>query len=274
MARCAHPDCDRAQPPTGWPRAGLMVDDAWYCSARCVRREAAGRFRDDDGPQTAAADAPRLKLGSLLMHQGAVTFEMVERALRGQRQSGLPLGTELQRLGVAQTAILRALAAQQGVDYLTACDVARVHDAPGGLHPDTVRMLGLVPFDADPERGYLKVACQAPIPRRALEALRRLTRWVAEPFLVTEQVWTELADAYGGGRRIDDVTFTPWCDVDAAAARVASVAESERAVWLQQARCDPFTWVRVEGASAVEDLFVTHTPTAKEESCRQVPTSH
>lgn len=273
MARCAHPDCDRAQPPAGWPRSGLMVDDAWYCSARCVRRAAVGRFTDD-WPQTSPAESLRLKLGSLLMHQGAVTPDMLERALSGQRQSGLPLGTELQRLGVAQTAILRALAAQQGVDYLTACDVARVHDAPGGLHPDTVRTLGLVPFEADPERGQLKVACQAPIPRRALEALRRLTGWAAEPFLVTEEIWNELATAYGAGQRTHDVTFTPWCDADAAAARVASVAETDRAVRVQQARCDPFTWVRVEGASAVEDLFVTNALTAKEESCRRVPTSH
>lgn len=278
MAHCAHPDCGRQRPAGGWRRSGLTVDDAWFCSAHCVRQAAAGRFRDDEADPPPVA-APRLKLGSLLMHRRAVTPDMLEQALLGQRQSGLPLGTELQRLGVTEVAILRALAEQQGVDYLTTCDVARVHDAPGDLNPDTARTLGVVPFEADPERARLKVACQAPVPRRAIEALRRLTGWTAEPYLVTEDIWNELASAYGEARPAGPMPFTPWCDADDAAARVATIAESARGVRVRQARCEPFTWVRLEGAGAVEDLFITDESPAspvspKEERCRPAPTSH
>ena len=57
-----------------------------------------------------------------------------------------------------------ALAAQSGVGYLTGIDMESVRDAPGGLSPNAVRALGLVPV-SEVEDGRIRVACAAPVPR-------------------------------------------------------------------------------------------------------------
>jgi hypothetical protein len=272
VAQCAHPECGRRRPAAGWRKSGYALDDIWYCSALCVHRAAAGRLQQDEAEADAATPASQPKLGSLLVHQRAISEDLLERALDSQSRSGQPLGSELRRLGVKSLAVLRALAAQQGVSYLTSCDVARVAAGPGGLNPDAVRALRVVPFDADPERAELKVACTAPVPRRSLAALHRLTGWKAQAYLVSEDTWQTLATAYGESRTTEDPVFAE-CDAENAAARVARLAESERSVKLLSARCDPFTWIRVQGTAGVEDLFVPRDRD-KEAACRPALTSH
>jgi hypothetical protein len=272
VAQCAHPECGRRRPAAGWRKSGYALDDIWYCSALCVHRAAAGRLQQDEAEADAAAPASQPKLGSLLVHQRAISEDLLERALDSQSRSGQPLGSELQRLGVKSRAVLKALAAQQGVSYLASCDVARVADGPGGLNPDVVRGLRVVPFEADPESAELKVACLAPEPHRTLEALRRLTGWKAQAYLVSEDVWETLAAAYGENRTTADPIFAE-CDAENAAARVARLAEIERSVKLLSARCDPFTWIRVQGTAGVEDLFVPRAGD-KEAACRSALTSH
>src|SRR5204862_4721441 len=113
------------------------------------------------------------------------------------RQSGLKLGAQLRAMGAVDAgAVLRTLATQAGISYIAALDPQCVQDAPGGLSPDAVRALGIVPFNA-PEKGRIRVAVTAPVPRVAFGALRQLTGWTPEPYLVDNDNWEALVQAYG-----------------------------------------------------------------------------
>ena len=126
-----------------------------------------------------------------------ITQAQLGEALQSQRRSGLRLGAELQRLGyVGSPVVVRALAAQAGMSYLTTVDLALVRRAPGGLSANTVRALGLVPFEADADRRLLHVICTAPPPRAAFRALAGQAGWTAQPYLVDDALWAH------GGRRV------------------------------------------------------------------------
>ena len=104
-------------------------------------------------------------------------------------ETGLRLGAQLQALGYASAdAVLRALAEQANLSYLSNVDWSWMQGAPGGLPPDTVRAVGLVPFGADEPRRRLHVMCAAPLPRAAMRALLTLTGWTPEPYLVDDAV--------------------------------------------------------------------------------------
>ncbi len=281
MARCAHSGCRRWRPDAivGHFGLGLRVDAAWFCSPACVGAQAAIRLRQ---ASAAPADAPAvlsvppLRLGVLLLHQGAITSAQLNAGLLGQRTSGRRLGAELVELGLcAPEMILKGLSAQAGVSYLSSVDAARVRTAPGGLSSDEVRALGLVPLGAVAAQRLLMVACTAPVPRAALAALRQLTGWSADPYLVGDHDFETLMEAYGSARPAAPPApathFIRTRDVDDAAVWIAAAASAERTISMTEAHCAPFTWVRVAGASAVSTLLV---PYQEEPACRVATTSH
>src|SRR6185295_16984371 len=148
MAHCSRETCRRWRPDliVGLAKLGLHVDGAWFCSNACVEADATRRLRNIL-PREVVSHAPALRLGAVLLQQGAVNSRQLGEALHAQRTTGLRLGTQLQRLGhVSRDAVLRALSAQNGISYLATIDPASVRSAPGGLSSDEVRALGIVPF--------------------------------------------------------------------------------------------------------------------------------
>jgi len=173
------------------------MNGTWFCSERCAGQQAStdvDRVTSRDKVRTRAL--PRLKLGLLLVHQGAITPVQLREALVAQQDSGRLLGQELQSSGtVDRQAIVKALAAQAGIPCLPNLEVTAARWCPElGAH--AVRALGLVPIGVDSERQHVKVACAAPVPRLALSALRELTGWTAEPFLVPDATMDGLMRAY------------------------------------------------------------------------------
>jgi hypothetical protein len=194
-------------------------------------------------------------VGALLRHQGALTAAQLESAVTAQRESGLKLGAQLKALGhLPADALVKALAAQAGVSYLTAVDLSRVRHAPGGLSADMVRALGLLPFEADDARRRLHVLCTAPLPRAALRALTRLTGWTPEPYLVDDQVWQQAVEAYvpAGGPGTAEVVR----DLEVATAHVVRAAASSREATVRYAGGGGFVWARVESAARTQDVLV------------------
>jgi hypothetical protein len=272
MPRCGEATCGRWRPALG-PRliGGAQLNGTWYCSPAClecaVRR---GLTRADDG---AAPPAPRgaLRLGAILRHQGAITQAQLAEALQSQRRSGLRLGMELQRLGLASSPmVVRALASQAGMSYLTTIDLALVRRAPGGLTGDTVHALGLVPFEADPDRRLLHVICTAPPPRAAFQALAAQAGWTAQPYLVDDELWATALAAYPQGGRPAGAGSAALPDVGAVAAYVSRTAAERGAMTMRRAVCGGVLWVRLEDATHVEDLFVS----TEEEPCLAASTLH
>lgn len=252
MPRCADASCARWRPAVGvW--GGVRLNGTWFCSRSCA---AAAVRRGLESPPAVGESAGALKplrLGALLRHQGAVTQAQLDTALASQRKSGLRLGAELQRLEfVSSATVVRALAAQAGVSYLTAVDAARVRRAPGGLTADMVRALGLLPFEAHDRR--LHVICTAPLPRPALRAVARLTGWTAEPYLVDDAVWDKALEQYApdaaGGHQSEVVH-----DVAEASVQVVAAAAGRDAV-VRYAGCGDFVWVRVEGGAKTQDVLI------------------
>ena len=262
MARCSRTECDRWRPDVlalnG--KAGVQLDEGWYCSAACLELSARRRLvAARRGPVSSVAPMPQLKVGVMLVHQRSVTRGELRRALDAQTGTGLRLGAQLITMELATSEeVLRALAAQSEVGYLTSVAAASVAAATGLLSADAVRILGLVPFDMDAERRKLKLACVAPVPRVALAAVRDLTGWTPEAFLVTDEHWPELL-AVAISKAVESRTQVRSVmarDVDAAAARVAQAAEKAGGARMKHATCDPYLWVRVEARNTVEDLLV------------------
>jgi hypothetical protein len=278
MARCAADACRRWCPDLfARHGAGSSIDSRWLCSARCVEGMARRRLlaARPQAPGIRAVPPPRL--GVLLRHVAAVSSEDVNRALAEQRQSGLKLGAQLRAMGAADGhTVLRALAAQAGISYIAALDPLCVQDAPGGLSPDAVRALGIVPFNA-PERGRIRVAVTAPVPRVAFSALRQLTGWTPEPFLVDDDNWTALMQAYGAGlsqqSHLPVVEFMRAHSLSDAAARIAAAATSGGRTTVTEGHWDPYTWVRVQGEGVIRDVLLSHD-TVEEVPCPAANTSH
>jgi hypothetical protein len=274
MPRCAEPTCGRWRPERLVPRwaTGLRFNERWYCSRACVEGAARARLH---APAAAVGvpSLPPLRLGVLLRHLGALNEEQLAQALSAQRNSGRRLGDELRRLAlVPAEPVLRALAAQSGVSYLTTFDPSRLPPGPEWLPAETVRALGLVPFEINEAQRRLKVICTAPVPRAALRALTKLTGWLPEAYLVEDQVWDAAMLAYRSAREEGSRASSARVhDLAAAAAKIADVAMADRAITMRHASYDQYTWVRVEGPQEWSDVLVTGR---QEDPCLVEHTAH
>jgi hypothetical protein len=244
------------------------MNGAWFCSDTC-----AGRQADRDVERVTARERvrmralPRLKLGLLLVHQGAITPVQLRDALASQRRSGLRLGDELLSRGlIDDIALVKALATQAGVPCLPHLDARTVRPCPE-LGANAVRALGVVPIGVDLEAQHVKVACTAPVPRLALAALRELTGWTAEPYLIPDAALEPLIAAYAAVSAPDRDALV--ARDDAGAAIAAAAAGGDNAV-VSQAACSPYVWVRISRATGPRDLFI---PTGEDVSCPAAHTS-
>jgi len=273
MPRCADFTCGRWRPERLAPKwaAGLRFNGHWYCCRECVEHAARVGLDAPAVPAQMAGSLPPLKLGVLLRHLGAITEAQLDAALESQRASGRRLGEELIHEGlVGPDVLLKALAAQCNVSYLPSFEVGRVMQGPSWLPAETVRALGLVPFEADDAQKRLRVLCTAPVSRSATRALFKLTGWTAELYMVEDETFQDALRLYRPStlnqteQRREVLTLT---GTDAAAARVADDALIDRSVTMRHASFEHHTWIRVEGPRQVSDLLIP----AMEEPCPAAP---
>ncbi len=276
MARCAQTDCRRWRPDAlvRTRRVGLRFDGAWYCSSACLATQTRAVLR------AARATAPWLPpstvqpLGRWMIQQRSIDAAVLDIALREQRATGFRLGRQLVEMGLAtRDEVLRGLAAQAGVGYLTYIDIERVRRGAGRLSRDSVRALGVAPFELSRDGERLSVACTAPLPRLALAALREMTGALVDAYVVDDHLLPILIEAYGTDRREAQVDAATLATVDDAVEHIAALAEHGDAERMQHTRCDPFVWVRLEGQGRREDLLLPVTATSEEAAWPVVRTS-
>jgi hypothetical protein len=288
--RCAHEPCARWVPDflALRPGNGLAFDEAWYCSQPCLEAEARGRLERAPAPGPGVGPGQNVsRLGALLVHRKLITTATLTEALARHGQSGRRIGAELVAMGAIQPAdLLRTLATQSRAGYLTSVDPARVRTAPGGLSRDVVEALGVVPIEADEERGRLVVACPAPLPRPALAVLRALVVATVEPLLVADDVAAALLEAYGT-TPAHAPQVTRVVSLRDATERIVMAIASGRARRVQPVRCEPWVWVRLDGGSADEEIVLPsrvveisdrrahgHVITKEGASWQAAPTAH
>ena len=240
-------------------RQGMYIDRQWYCSTRCVEEAVRQRIKDLPRVEPAYVQGWRaMKLGSLLMQQVGLTREAIDAAVLAQEKQGIPIGRTLQDFGlVSAEEVLRALATQAGVRYLTSINPRVVAHRPGELPRDVVKALGIVPVAADAKRREMQVACAAPVPGLAVRALTRLTDWAVEPLLVTDETLPHLVELYATGKGSRSSVVGVVCDPLSGPARVAQFAKRRRMVRMVQERCDPYVWVRLDAKGATADVLMS-----------------
>lgn len=262
MAQCAREACKRWWPDLLAGMTGVVIEGRWYCSIACVKQIASQRLRN----ARLAGGSPRdlqVRLGVWLQVEGALNGRQLQHVLEAQRESGLPIGAQVIAMSMAPpVAVLRALAKQAGLPYLTRIDYSKVTDAQEWLSPPAARVLSIVPI-AEPKEGRVKVACAAPAPYRGLGAFQRVTGLTPEPFLVTDADWSSLMSTYGS--TVEAEEFSPFVETRDWAEAVDSIAaavKSSRSVHFTDARFDARIWVRVHGDKdgAVKDIVLSVTP--------------
>lgn len=261
MARCGVDSCRRWRPDLLVSRGvGATVDGRWFCSPACIERMAQEHLAIGTSQATGLPKVPPVRLGTLLAARGVVDSALVNKALAAQRESGMRLGEQLRMMGADREAVLSALATQFGVRCLPAFDPTTLRHGPGGLAPEAVAALHVAPLN-DPIELRVRVACPAPIPRRAIAALRRLTRWTVEVYLVTDEDWAAILEHYGADTRGQvPPPYPPFAYTTSLAEATAGVAAAVmrgRTATLSHARWDDHSWVRVEAPGVLEDICLT-----------------
>ncbi len=254
MSQCARSECDRHSSWFG-RETGVSVDGRWYCSVTCVERLARNRLLDARPASGGLPSAGHLRLGVWLRQCGVTTVQVTD-ALVAQRETRQRLGAILIAHGVATAEmVLEALARQSGADFIAHVDPATVRWAPAGLSPHAVRALSLVPFTR-PEQGRVRVACAGPLPRVALAAFSRLTGLAPEPFLVTDETYDALVNAYGADADDSAAEFVEAQTLGEAVEQITAAAMHDGTARLTETRLAPFTWVRVHNETGTRDVVL------------------
>jgi hypothetical protein len=264
VAHCAHSGCHRRRPSLLVRLAGLglRLNGDWYCSAACLdasaRERLARSLRPVPGARPAAAT---LRLGVLLAHQVGLPPEALTRGLEAQKKSRLRLGAQLVKQGaVSEHEVLRALAAQAGIGFLTSVDPMRPVVVPPNMTADAVRALGLVPLAVDAKNEVVRVACAAPVPRLAMAAMRELTGYRIEPYLVADRLFGDVLEAWCARQPSPGRAGRVAGDVPSAAARIVAAARAKGGAQLTEALCNDRVWLRLEADGQTEDLWVHARP--------------
>ena len=92
MARCSRDECQRWRPDAlvRRGRSGCQLDGEWYCSPACLQTAASEHLSETQSSRRWPATGPRI--GSLLVHQQALTAASLRLALRSQLVTRLPSG--------------------------------------------------------------------------------------------------------------------------------------------------------------------------------------
>ncbi len=156
------------------------------------------------------------QLGQILIEQGLITPEQLERALEEHRRTPKSLGRTLIDLDLIKEAdLVRALAEQVGLEFVDLNDYP-VHAAVTGLLPDALaRRYRAIPIG---ERdGKLLVAMSDPANVYALDDIRAITNRDVQPVVATADDVEQAIQKYA---RLDG-------RVEALAAEVAEATEGE-----------------------------------------------
>jgi general secretion pathway protein E len=147
---------------------------------------------------SAQGGGPREPLGEILIREGSITREQLQRGLARQREGGKRLGEALADLGyVSEDEVVKALARQFALPHLSLAALSitpvPIHDR---LSPKYMREHKVFPVDV--KDGVLTVAMTDPTDPYTLEDLRLSTGYAVSICLTKEREILEAIDQYYG----------------------------------------------------------------------------
>jgi type IV pilus assembly protein PilB len=147
---------------------------------------------------SAQSGGPREPLGEILIREGSITRDQLQRGLARQREVGKRLGEALTDLGyVSDDEVVKALARQFALPHLS---LASLSITPVPIHarlsPKYMREHKVFPVDV--KDGVLTVAMTDPTDPYTLEDLRLSTGYAVSICLAKEREILEAIDQYYG----------------------------------------------------------------------------
>ena len=139
-----------------------------------------------------------LRLDQILIEEGLVSNDQIIEALQYQKQHGGKLGSQLMRFGyVEESGLVQALARQYGCEGIVLSDL-EIPDIIIRFVPAKIALARqVIPFDYNPEKNLLMVACPDPSDRYLIDELNFVARGKkVKLFIAVEQALKQVIEQY------------------------------------------------------------------------------
>ena len=142
----------------------------------------------------------KMRLGDVLINDGAITRTQLEKGLELQKGSGKRLGITLVDEGITtEEAIARALSRQLGYDMVDLGNVDVDEAVLGLLNPTILKKYTILPFEYSEESpNIIRVAMSDPMDMTAIDDITIVTSLQVEPVVATPKSIMMALDKYFG----------------------------------------------------------------------------
>lgn len=255
---CAHADCHRwlTQRALEARRAGVRIDDAWFCSWVCAVPQIAEKLNELTLIEVRPMHAPRMPLGMVLVQQERLTYDQFREAEEFERTSQVELGEAVVLLGFCEEKhVLAARAVQWG------CPVFAPLQKPTSIAvqlPMTLlRRSGMAPVHYVPATRNLLMGFVHRVEYSALYALEQVTGCRTQACFVSPAELAMRMEMQAAASRSEarEVVVNTVESPHAMAMRVAETGGEMGADEVVFGRASHDLWVRVKHGSIARDLL-------------------
>ena len=236
-------------------RAGIHVDQDWYCSVGCFFEAAFNRF------SALAADrivemshSPRLSIGLALLAKGYLTDEQLRSATVQSKMRGEELEAVLVRLGlVNEWQLTTARAAQWGVPVLGQDRVG--HPVELDIPMTLLWAYSAAPLHYSAAANRLVLGFVYRVEHGLLDSLEGISGWRVEPCFITPTEFAEQMSRMTPPSDYEEVAFEDSRTPVQMAKTLASAAVDIAAREARFSHSRNLTWVRLLGKRRKIDVL-------------------
>jgi hypothetical protein len=236
-------------------RAGILVEQDWYCSVGCFFEAAFNRFSAvAAGRVVEMTHAPRLSIGLALLAKGYLTDEQLRSATVQSRMHGEELEAALVRLGlVNEWQLTAARAAQWGVPVLGQERVGQPVEADIPMKLLWAYSAAPLHYSAAAQRLLLGFVYR--VEHGLLDSLEQISGWRVEPCFITPTEFAEQMARLTPPADYEEVAFEDSRTPVQMAKTLAGVAVDISAREARFAHSRNLTWVRLFGKRRKMDVL-------------------
>jgi len=160
--------------------------------------------RYPEGYNTMGIIRKKMRLGDVLVNEGAITEEQLMKGLELQKQTKERLGMTLVDAGITtEEAIAQALSHQLGYDMINLRDVAIEQSVLDLISVEILKKYVMIPIGYSPEEAnVLLVAMSDPMDMAAMDDINIITNLQVEPVVTTHKSIMMAIDKYYGQKDV------------------------------------------------------------------------